>query len=177
MVTLGPDETLDPLVGHWDVLQLAKGHRGSTDDRLTAWRAIAVRPEARSYLDLGAGVGTVGLTALWHLPQAHLTALEAQEVSHALFKRTVEHNGLGSRVRAVLGDMRDPDALDGSFELITGSPPYMPIGSGLLSPLRPACQGPRIALATARAARPARSARTVLRRLEVDPAQPRDKDR
>lgn len=133
-MTLGPDETLDPLVGHWDVLQLAKGHRGSTDDRLTAWRAVAHRPEARSYLDLGAGVGTVGLTALWHLPQAHLTALEAQEVSHELFKRTVEHNGLGDRVRAILGDMRDPSVLDGSFELITGSPPYMPIGSGLLSP-------------------------------------------
>lgn len=127
-------ETLDPLVGHWDVFQLARGHRGSTDDRLTAWRAVAVRPDARNYLDLGAGVGTVGLTALWHLPNAHLTALEAQTISHALFVRTVAHNGLQDRVTAIHADMRDEDALHGSFDLITGSPPYIPVGSGTISP-------------------------------------------
>lgn len=130
------DETLDPLVGTWDVFQLARGHRGSTDDRLTAWRAVAARPHARSLLDLGSGVGTVGLTALWHLGDAHLTALEAQEASHALFRRTVEHNGLGSRVTSVLGDLRDPGALgpDAQFELVTGSPPYIPVGHGTMSP-------------------------------------------
>lgn len=127
-------ETLDPLVGNWDVLQLARGHRGSTDDRLTAWRAVAVRPNAERYLDLGAGVGTVGLTALWHLPKAHLTALEAQAISHDLFVRTVAHNGLQDRVTAIQGDMRDPDAVSGSFDLITGSPPYIPVGSGTISP-------------------------------------------
>lgn len=130
-----PDETLDPLVGDWDVFQLARGHRGSTDDRLTAWRAIAARPNARSLLDLGSGVGTVGLTALWHLPGAHLTALEAQALSHALFRRTVAHNRLEARVRSVLGDLRDPDALgpDARFELVTGSPPYTPVGHGTMS--------------------------------------------
>lgn len=132
----GAAETLDPLVGTWDVFQLARGHRGSTDDRLTAWRAVAVRPDATDYLDLGAGVGTVGLTALWHLPNAHLTALEAQDVSHDLFRRTVAHNSLSDRVTALHGDIRDAGAFpDGqTFELITGSPPYMPVGSGIISP-------------------------------------------
>lgn len=136
-LTTGPeDETLDPLVGNWDVLQLRKGHRGSTDDRLTSWRALAVRPEATRYLDLGAGVGTVGLTTLWHLPKAHLTAVEAQEVSHELFKRTVAHNQLTDRVEAIKGDIRDPHLFPAgtTFELITGSPPYTPVGSGTMSP-------------------------------------------
>lgn len=133
---LNDTETLDPLVGTWDVLQLRRGHRGSTDDRLTSWRAIAARPRARSYLDLGAGVGTVGLTALWHLPEAHLTAVEAQQVSHDLFRRTVAHNGLQERVTAVHGDIRDPElfSTDTRFELVTGSPPYIPVGHGTMSP-------------------------------------------
>ncbi len=136
MTSIPRDETLDPLVGTWDVLQLARGHRGSTDDRLTAWRAVAARPDARSYLDLGAGVGTVGLTALWHLPDAHLTAIEAQEISHDLFVRTIAHNGLAGRVRAVLGDIRDSSILEEGcqYELITGSPPYIPVGHGTVSP-------------------------------------------
>lgn len=136
MSARGPDETLDPLVGHWDVIQLAKGHRGSTDDRLTAWRAIETMPKAKKYLDLGAGVGTVGLTALWHLPDAHLTAVEAQEVSHALFRRTVTHNGLDVRVHAIHADIRDPELFEPGtkFELLTGSPPYQPPGHGIISP-------------------------------------------
>lgn len=135
-LTPGPDETLDPLVGTWDVFQLRRGHRGSTDDRLTSWRAVEARPKAERYLDLGAGVGTVGLTALWHLPEAHLTAVEAQDVSHELFKRTVAHNGLQERVTAVLGDIRDPALFpEGTqFDLITGSPPYIPVGHGTMSP-------------------------------------------
>ena len=112
MTVVAPEETLDPLVGTWDVIQLARGHRGSTDDRLTAWRAIAARPAATELLDLGAGVGTVGLTALWHLPDAHLVALEAQEVSHGLFVRSVAHNRLGSRVTALHGDIRDQNAIE-----------------------------------------------------------------
>ncbi|MEZ4321080.1 MAG: methyltransferase [Myxococcota bacterium] len=136
MSAVAPDETLDPLVGNWDVVQLARGHRGSTDDRLTAWRAISVRPEATDLLDLGAGVGTVGLTALWHLPNASLVAIEAQEVSHRLFRRTVEHNGLQHRVQAIHGDIRDPSVLPEGrrFGLVTGSPPYTPVGSGTISP-------------------------------------------
>ena len=136
MTSIADGETLDPLVGTWDVLQLARGHRGSTDDRLTAWRAVACRPDATSYLDLGAGVGTVGLTALWHLPSAHLTAIEAQDISHRLFVRTVAHNGLQDRVRAVHGDIRAADTLEAGarYELITGSPPYIPVGHGTVSP-------------------------------------------
>lgn len=142
----GPDETLDRLCGPWSVLQLRKGHRFSTDDQVTAWRAALARPDARRLLDLGSGIGSVGLTAL-HLvghPDATLVAVEAQEVSVGLFRRSVALNGLGDRVRSIHADLRETSAHLGeeAFELITGSPPYIPLGKGLLSPhpQRAACR-------------------------------------
>lgn len=127
--------TLDKLVGSWSVVQLKRGHRFSTDDVVTAWRARAARPEARSLLDLGSGIGSVGLSTLYHLPpDATLVAVEAQEISVGLFRRTVALNDLQGRVTSVHADLRDEGLLEGRrFELITGSPPYVPVGKGLIS--------------------------------------------
>jgi tRNA1Val (adenine37-N6)-methyltransferase len=140
---VGPEETLDPLCGDWRILQLRGGHRFSTDDLVTAWVGARARPQARRLLDLGAGIGTVGLAALWMLPPtARLEMVEAQELSHRLALRTIALNGLEGRVGARLGDLREPLEGLGRFELITGSPPYIPLGRGLLSPhpQRAACR-------------------------------------
>ena len=137
-----PDESLDRLAGNWWILQLRRGHRFSTDDLATSWRAAANRPNAKRVLDLGSGIGSVGLTTLWRLeqagnPDATLIGIEAQEVSHDLARRTVARNGLGARVDMRLGDLRDPAVLPPGevFDLVTGSPPYLPPGTGLLSPI------------------------------------------
>lgn len=133
----GPGETLDKLIGTWKVLQLARGHRFSTDDLVTAWRASLASPGATRLLDLGCGIGSVGLSTLYRMgPAATLIGVEAQEISAGLVRRTVQVNGLADRVRIVHGDLRDPGVLpaDARFELITGSPPYVPVGTGLLSP-------------------------------------------
>jgi tRNA1(Val) A37 N6-methylase TrmN6 len=130
-----PAVTLDKLIGTWTIHQLEKGHRFSTDDLVTAWRAARAAPGARRLLDLGCGIGSVGLSTLYQLPGATLVGVEAQEVSTGLFRRTVQHLGLQDRVTVVHGDLRDPDVLPAgsSFELVTGSPPYVPVGHGLLS--------------------------------------------
>lgn len=133
----GPDETLDQLIGDWWIFQLRGGHRFSTDDMLCAWRAAAARPAATRLLDLGCGIGSVGLYTLGLLdnPAATLVGVEAQEVSVGLVRRSIARNGLAERVRVHLGDLRDTTMLgDATFELITGSPPYIPPGKGLLSP-------------------------------------------
>ena len=57
--------TLDILAGDWRIFQLRAGHRFSADDLLTAWTAVRANPTARQVLDLGAGIGSVGLLALW----------------------------------------------------------------------------------------------------------------
>jgi tRNA1(Val) A37 N6-methylase TrmN6 len=122
--------TLDSLAGDWRIFQLRTGHRFSADDLLTAWTAVRASPAARQVLDLGAGIGAVGLLALWKLPTVrHLTMVEVQALSHALACRTVAYNGLAERVTLHHLDLRDWPG--GAFDLVTGSPPYIPVGHGV----------------------------------------------
>jgi tRNA1(Val) A37 N6-methylase TrmN6 len=126
---LDRDLSLDVLAGDWRIYQLRDGHRFSADDLLTAWTAARARPRSRTLLDLGAGIGSVGLLALWRMPvEARLTMVEVQHLSHALARRTVDHNGLGDRVAPHRMDLRDWPG--GRFDLVTGSPPYIPTGKG-----------------------------------------------
>lgn len=139
------DVTCDRLAGDWRIWQLKRGHRFSADDMLTAWMAAALHPTARELLDLGAGIGSVGLMTLWRMaPEARLVMVEAQEVSHHLARRSIETNGLGHRITARHGDLRDPRSVPevGHFDLVTGSPPYIPLGKGVVSPVaqRAACR-------------------------------------
>jgi len=143
----GDSRTIDRLCGDWTITQLKKGHRFSTDDMVCAWFAALSKPEATKLLDIGAGVGSVGLMTLWQLSsQARLTMVEAQEVSHMLARETIERNGLGGRVIPRFGDLRDPLMLPkpeyGTFDIVTGSPPYFPVGTALASPhpQRAACR-------------------------------------
>ena len=69
MAVPGPDElSLDKLTGEWSIYQLKRGHRFSSDDLLTAWMATEVAPDAMLQLDLGAGIGSVGLLSLARRP-------------------------------------------------------------------------------------------------------------
>ncbi len=130
---------VDRLCGDWWISQLKKGHRFSTDDMVIAWVAANLRPETRRQLDIGAGTGSVGLMTQHRLPgDAELVMIEAQEVSHRLARRTVRWNGLEDRITLRYGDLRDPTMLpadeEGTYPLVTGSPPYIPVGKGLISP-------------------------------------------
>ncbi|CAN5819313.1 methyltransferase [soil metagenome] len=133
---LGPEvstgETLDAISGYFRLFQLADGHRFSTDDVLTAWYGTSACPSARSVLDLGSGIGTVGMIAAWRLPGARFVTVEAQEESVRLARKSAQWNGLTDRYEIRQGDFRDSDILrdDEKFDLVLGSPPYFPIGSG-----------------------------------------------
>jgi tRNA1(Val) A37 N6-methylase TrmN6 len=125
--------TLDRLSGEWWIYQLRAGHRYATDDVLVAWTAYRAQPRATRLVDLGAGVGSVGLMTLQLLPPgARLTSIEQLEVSVGLARRTVALNGLSERVDVRLGDLRDTSAFgpDERFELVTANPPYLPLGHG-----------------------------------------------
>lgn len=128
---LGEPITIDALTGTWRIAQRAAGHRHSADDVLTADFAAALRPDATTVLDLGTGIGGVGLLVLWRLPAAHLTCIEAQALSHRLLVANIAGNALGARVAPHLGDLRDL-ALPVRFPLVTGSPPYFPLGTGIV---------------------------------------------
>ena len=67
-----PEETLDAISGHFRIFQLRDGHRFSTDDVLTAWYGTSWAPTASRVLDLGSGIGSVGMIAAWRQPGARV---------------------------------------------------------------------------------------------------------
>lgn len=129
------DEDLCLLSGDWRVFQKLRGNRWSLDDLVTAW--IATRgldpAAARRCLDLGCGIGSVLLMVAWRLPSAYCLGIEAQDVSMSLARRSIRYNGVEPRVRVAHGDFREVSLDDGAFDLVTGTPPYFPPGTGVES--------------------------------------------
>jgi tRNA1(Val) A37 N6-methylase TrmN6 len=129
------DASRDRLVGDWSLWQRRRGHRTSTDDVLTAWLAArdGIRPSR--YLDLGCGIGSVMLLTAHRLRPNETIGVEAQAQSVAMARRTVAELPDPPPIRVVRDDLRNVTAdRFGHFDLVTGSPPYLPLGTGVLSP-------------------------------------------
>jgi tRNA1Val (adenine37-N6)-methyltransferase len=123
-MTPGPDEDLCYLAGDWRIFQRVDGHRWSLDDLVTAWfaaRQMSVAP--RTFLDLGCGIGAVLMLLAWRFPEARGVGIEAQGLSVGLARRSLVWNGAADRCRVLHGDLRD--AVTGTFDLVTGTPPYL----------------------------------------------------
>jgi tRNA1Val (adenine37-N6)-methyltransferase len=73
------------------------------------------------------------MIAAWRLPAARFVTVEAQEESVRLAKKSAKWNGLTDRYEIRTGDFREPGILrpEEKFDLILGSPPYFPPGSGI----------------------------------------------
>lgn len=137
--------TDDAITRDFRVYQRARGHRFSFDDVVTAWTAARAVPAARRIVDLGTGIGSVLIMLAWRFREASLAGIEAQEQSFELLGRNVERNDLGARVRVLHGDLRDRATQDAAraalcgdagsaIDLVTGTPPYMPVSDGPISP-------------------------------------------
>jgi tRNA1(Val) A37 N6-methylase TrmN6 len=125
-------EELVYLSGEWRILQRADGHRWSLDDLVTAWFAgevSAARPPGR-IADLGCGIGAVLLMLAWRYPEARCAGVEAQAESAALARRSAAWNGVTDRVAVQDGDLRQALLPAGEFDLVSGTPPYLPAGTG-----------------------------------------------
>jgi tRNA1(Val) A37 N6-methylase TrmN6 len=128
---LGEPITLDGLSAAYRIFQRKRGHRHSTDDLLTAWYALDKSGPVPHALDLGAGIGTVGMLVLAGMPETRLTCVEAQEVSFRFLGENLRANGLEARVEAHHGDLREL-SLAARFALVTGSPPYFDVAAGVV---------------------------------------------
>jgi tRNA1Val (adenine37-N6)-methyltransferase len=137
-------ETLDAISGGFRLFQYRDGHRFSTDDLLAAWYGTTWAPRAERVLDLGSGIGSVATVAAWRLPGARFTTVEAQDISVRLARKSHRYNGIEQRFDVRQGDLRDPSILapEEKFDLILGSPPYFPEGTGPVSdhPQKVACR-------------------------------------
>ncbi len=134
---LGGDPlTCDAITADFRILQRRKGHRYSLDDLATA--AEAVRATGGNtvprYLDLGCGIGSALLMVSWRLKPTTIVGIEALDVSATLARYNLRLNALQARL--VEGDHREVTAAwtDPPFDLITGTPPYLPVGTALASP-------------------------------------------
>ena len=127
----GEPVTVDGVTAAWRIFQRKKGHRHSTDDVMTGWYALEKSPPVTCTLDLGTGIGTVGLLVLSGLPEGTLTCVEAQDVSFRLLQENVRANGLSTRVEMHHGDLRNL-RLARRFPLVTGSPPYFDVSAGVV---------------------------------------------
>jgi len=127
------DAVRDAFVGDWFLYQRRGGHRTSTDDVLTAWFAVKRsqgRPIER-YLDLGCGVGSVLLMVAHRLRPALSLGIEAQAQSALMAARSIAELPQPMCISVQHGDLRGLHGLE-PFQLITGSPPYFPLGTGVL---------------------------------------------
>ena len=160
-------EDLCFLAGDFRIFQEQRGHRWSLDDLVTAFvaarafdevlstraegergAAVAERSvpgaggaaEPARLLDLGSGIGSVLLMLAWRFPAAGCTGIEAQERSVGLARRSMRYDGVADRCATHLADFRDAAVLpaDARFDLVTGTPPYLPVGAGVESE-RPQC--------------------------------------
>jgi tRNA1Val (adenine37-N6)-methyltransferase len=128
------DAQRDRLIGGWYLYQRRGGHRTSTDDVVTAWFAASrLQAIPDRYLDLGCGIGSVLLMTAHRLRPRQSFGVEAQLQSVLMARRTVaELSENAPFIEIVHADMRSSDLPKSKFDLITGSPPYFPLGTGSL---------------------------------------------
>ena len=98
--------------------------------------AADVKP-GEDVLDLGAGVGAVGLCVAARVPGCTITGIELQPALAALAERNAVLNDAADRVRTVVHDLAHPLPPGmGPFDHVVTNPPYLPAAVADPSPDR-----------------------------------------
>jgi tRNA1Val (adenine37-N6)-methyltransferase len=115
-----------PLVIH----QPRKGYRYSIDSFLLA--SFVVLKKRANVIDLGSGVGVIGLLLCTRYPDCTVWGIEIQERLFRFARDNSRENGLEGRLINVLGDLRQVQELPKgvSFDAAVSNPPYRPVGTG-----------------------------------------------
>ena len=119
------DLTEDALLGgRVRLLQPRRGYRVAVDAVLLA--AAVDAKAGQRVLDLGAGVGSVGLCLVARVPGVDVTGIELQPAFAALAQRNAGLNGAQDRVRTRVHDLAYalPEDLAG-FDHVASNPPYL----------------------------------------------------
>jgi tRNA1Val (adenine37-N6)-methyltransferase len=119
------DSRPGPLVIH----QPRNGYRYSIDSFLLA-SFVILKKQAR-VIDLGSGVGIVGLLLCARYPDCTVCGIEIQERLLRFARDNSRENGLDDRLTSVLGDLRRArDLPKMTFDAVVSNPPYRPVGTG-----------------------------------------------
>lgn len=131
-----PQETQDLLLGGKIVLrQPANGYRVSIDPLLLA--ATVNAEPGDTILDVGAGVGTVGLCLAVRLPYCKIIGIERQKDLVRLANDNIVLNNLRDCVEVLHGDLQSPPPrlAAGSYSQVVSNPPYFENNQGRISPI------------------------------------------
>jgi tRNA1(Val) A37 N6-methylase TrmN6 len=128
MKELQPVDELTLLDSRLSMLQPVKGHRAGTDAMLLA-ACLPVDVQGL-VIDMGAGIGTVGLVAAVGAPQAQVILIESDEMLLSLAQQNISRNGLQHRARVVGVDVLNAKARRivgleaGKAQIILTNPPF-----------------------------------------------------
>ena len=88
---------------------------------------FAKAKKGENVLDLGTGTGIIPILMAAKTEGESFSALEIQEESADMARRSVTYNHLDEKVKIVTGDIKDASKIFGasSFHVITTNPPYM----------------------------------------------------
>ncbi len=97
-----------------------------------------VKP-GENVLDLGTGTGIIPILLEAKTKGRHFTALEIQEESADMARRSVMLNKITDKMDVVTGDIKEASAIFGKakFDVVTTNPPYMNNHHGLVNPHMP----------------------------------------
>jgi len=130
------------LGGALRILQPATGYRAGLDAVLLAAAAPLRSGDSERVLDVGAGVGVVGLAVARRVATAQVTMLEREAGQAELCRSNITRNGLAARARVLVADVNRPlgeqpelAALAASFHHVLANPPYQRQGTGTVSRL------------------------------------------
>lgn len=119
------------LGGALTIRQPRNGYRAGTDAVLLAATVAPEEPGVETVLDVGAGVGVIGLCVARRCDKAHVVLLERDPYLAGLARDNIDHNALSDRVSVVETDItRATGALDAasikseSFSVVLANPPY-----------------------------------------------------
>ena len=112
------------LGGRVRLLQPRRGYRVAVDAVLLA--AAVDATAGQRVLDLGAGVGAVGLCLAMRMPGISVTGIELQPAFAELAERNARLNGVEDRVSTLVHDLARalPGNL-GAFDHVATNPPYL----------------------------------------------------
>ncbi len=98
--------------------------------------SFAQAKRGEKVLDLGTGTGIIPILMEAKTESGDFTALEIQEESADMARRSVSYNHLDDKIKIVTGDIKDASKIFGasSFQVITTNPPYMIGNHGENSP-------------------------------------------
>ncbi len=123
---ISSDLRFTPLV----IRQPRKGYRYSIDSLLLA--SFVALKKHEKVIDLGSGVGVIGLLLCARYPDCTVWGVEIQEHLFGFAQANSRENALDDRVTNILGDFRRAEDLpEGvSFNTAVSNPPYRPVGTG-----------------------------------------------